>query len=247
MDKKLLRTLTNLGLSENESLVYLGALSVGRAKVADIAKAAGINRTTAYQVIESLKKKGLINLEVQGFKQYFVAEHPDRLQNIIESRKQDLQKNLPAFLSMYNLKGSDSTIKYYEGEEAMKMVYENVLEHLKRNDDYMAISDTDKFQNIDRPYFDNFLKKRTKLHVQTRLLLQDSKLARERKKFDQNFNEKIKILPTNTDLVTNMIIIPDRVIIHQLVPPINAIVITNPSVVQMGREMFEIMWDAIGE
>ena len=245
MDKKLLHTLLNLGLSENESLTYLGALSIGSANITHIAKAAGINRTTAYNVIESLKQRGLINIEIKGFKQYYVAEHPSKLKTILENKNRELKENLSSFMGLYNLKGNDSTIKYYEGEEAIKSVYEDILTSLKRNDEYLAISDTDKFQNIDNDYFDSFLKKRTKLHVHTRLLLQDSKLARERKKFEKNVHENIKILPPDTDLVTNMIILPNKIIIHQLTPPINAIVITNPSVIQMGKQMFEIMWKSI--
>jgi len=244
MDKKLIHTLLNLGLSENEALVYLGALSLGSANATDIARAAGVKRTTVYNVIEMLKHKGLISQEIKGFKEYYIAEHPNRLKIMLENKNQELRDSIPAFLGMFNLKGSDSTIKYYEGEEAMKLVYEDILANLKRNDFYLAISDTEKFQNLNEKYFSAFLKKRTNLFVQTRLLLQDSALARERKKFEKNVHEQIKILPPNTDLVTNMIIIPDRIIIHQLVPPINAIVITNPSVIQMGKQVFEIIWNS---
>ena len=96
--------------------MYLGALALGPAKVSDIAKAAEIKRTTVYPVIESLKQKGLMSLEVKGFKQLFVAEHPDKLDSMLELRKKELQDNFPALLGMYNLAGTESSIKYYEGE-----------------------------------------------------------------------------------------------------------------------------------
>ena len=54
-----------------------------------------------------------------------------------------------------------------------------------------------------------------------------------------------KILPKNTTLTTNLVIIPKKVFIHQLVPPVMGIVIENKSIIQMHREMFEIMWKSV--
>ena len=81
--------------------------------------------------------------------------------------------------------------------------------------------------------------------IQVKMLLQDSKLAREYLQFQQNFGEQTKILPPQTQLVTNLLTTPQYVIIHQLAAPVMAVVIENQSVVQMGRQMFEIMWKTV--
>ena len=76
--------LIDFGLSEHEAAVYLSALSLGQSTVNQIAKHSGVKRTTVYPVIESLKRKGIMNVEVKGFKKLFVAESPDKLERIIE-------------------------------------------------------------------------------------------------------------------------------------------------------------------
>ena len=81
----LLTTLTTLGLTDHEAAVYLAALSLGPATILKIAKAAEIKRTTVYSVIETLKLKGLVSVEVKGFKSLFVAEDPTKLETILES------------------------------------------------------------------------------------------------------------------------------------------------------------------
>ena len=53
--------LKELGFSEKESEVYLAMLELGPAAVQDIAKKAGVNRSTTYVMIESLKRRGLIS------------------------------------------------------------------------------------------------------------------------------------------------------------------------------------------
>ena len=75
-DNKLIHTLESLGLSENEAKVYYAALTLGPASILNIARAAGIKRTTVYSVVEALKQRGLMVLEVKGFKQNYVAQDP---------------------------------------------------------------------------------------------------------------------------------------------------------------------------
>jgi sugar-specific transcriptional regulator TrmB len=71
---KLTKILTDLGLSEHEALVYLANISLGPTTILKIAQAAEIKRTTVYAVIESLKTKGLINVQIKGFKKLFAYD-----------------------------------------------------------------------------------------------------------------------------------------------------------------------------
>jgi len=90
---QLLETLEKIGLSENESRVYLASLSLGGSTILTIAKEARLPRTTVYTIIESLKKKGLIFTEEKGFKKLYVPQSPEQLEVMLELRKQDFQKN----------------------------------------------------------------------------------------------------------------------------------------------------------
>jgi len=242
---KLLKILSNLGLSENESKVYLAAISLGPATILQISRASQMKRTTVYSVIESLKQKGLIIVEIKGWKTKFVAENPTKLESIIEKRRQEFKKNLPEFVSLYNLGESGGAIKYYEGLEAVKTVYEDLLKEVKSHDDYLVIGNNAQLFPLDKKFFLKFLKQRAKLNIDTRIILEDTKMAREHKKVQVNFNEKIKLFPKDTKINVNLVIVPHKVVIHQLVPPIMAIVIENKSIIQMQKELFEIIWKSL--
>src|SRR3989338_6121463 len=109
---KLIELLEELGLSENESKVYFASLSLGPATIIRIANTAEIKRTTVYSVVEALKQKGLINLEIKGFKKLYAAENPEKLETILEVKRNKLKAMLPEFAGLYNLKGGESFIKY---------------------------------------------------------------------------------------------------------------------------------------
>ena len=99
---------------------------------------------------------------------------------------------------------------------------------------------------LDPEYFQNFTERRAKLNINTRMLLQDSKTARELKNKEKNYNIKgVKIFPQKMSLTTNIVIIPKKIVIHQLTPPIMAVVIENKSMINMQKEIFEIIWNSL--
>lgn len=244
-DESLQKSLTDFGLSEKEAKVYMAALGLGPTTALKITRFSGLKRPTVYLILESLMKKGLFSIEVKGFKKSYRAESPDRLEAIFDQKKHELTKTLPFLRDLYSKDKSDSFIRYYEGLEAVKLVYEELLDTVRPKDDYLVIGNQEEWLSLDKKFFQKFIEKRAKLNLNIRLLFQDSTLAREHKKFEKNYNEKIKVLPRKTTLTTNMVITPNKVVIHQLASPILAIVIENKNVVKMNKEMFEIMWNSI--
>lgn len=245
----LLDILNKLGLNENEAKTYFSALSLGPTTILNIAKEANIKRTTVYSAVESLKQKGLMYLEVKGWKKLYVAENPEKLMSLLKQRQAEFKEVLPEFSALYKLENQGSTIKYYEGVEGVKSVYEELLKDIGPNEDYLIISDSEKWVNIDPEYFEKFLKRRAKLaetlKFKTRLLSQKSDYSERLKKFNKNYGMEVKLLPPQSSLITNLVVIPKRTVIHQLTPPIFAITIENKSIIQMHKEFFELIWNSI--
>lgn len=242
----LIETLTDLGLDEKEARVYMASLSLGPATVLAIAKSAGVKRTTVYSVVESLKKKGLVIIEVRGFKKFYTPQPPSRLEVLLAEKRKVLQNSMPKLLELYGLEGSSTgSIKHYEGLEAVKSVYAKLISTVKPKEDYLVIANSEDWYRADPKYFEKFSRDRAKLPIKLRMLLQDSPIARKMKGLEKFYNGKVKILPANTKFASNVVIIPEMVVIHQLVPPIMAIVIENPIISKSFKEMFDIMWDSI--
>lgn len=244
-ENRLLQSLEDFGLNEKEAKIYFAALSLGPTTIQKIAQMADIKRTTVYSLIESLKQKGLVTIQVDGFKKKFTAEDPAKLTSILDKRKKALQSLLPEFAALYNLRGGESSIKYYEGIEAVKGVYESMIRDIRPGEDYLIVSNQDELFSLDKEYYMDFIYRRAKLPIKIRALLQNSPQVHEWLKIQKNINTKIKILPKETKLKTNLVVTPRRVLIHQLSAPILGIVIENKSVIQMHTEMFEIIWNSV--
>ncbi|MEN9558213.1 MAG: hypothetical protein RL141_582 [Candidatus Parcubacteria bacterium] len=244
-ESKIIQSLTELGLRETEARLYIAALTLGPTTILKLARATNIKRTTVYPLIDELKQKGLISMEIRGFKKLLAANPPDQLASMVERHREQLQRILPDLSALHNAHGQGGgSLKYYEGLESIKSVYEGLLRDVRPREDYLILGDINRWLALDSRYFMSFVRRRAKLPINIRMLLQDSTVAREHQRLQKTFNEQIRILPPKTALTTNLVVIPTRVVIHQLVPPYFAIVIENKSVIQMHREQFEIMWNA---
>jgi sugar-specific transcriptional regulator TrmB len=241
--------LKEIGLSEHESAVYFTMVSIGPAPVLKIARASEVKRTTIYSVIDALKEKGLVRVELKGFKSLFVAESPEKLESILEQRKNKLKSHLRDFMEIYNKGGGETLIKIYEGMEGVRSVYNGLLHDIKPGEDYMIIAGMEKAYNLDKAFYDDLRERRAKLPIRIRILVADPENEESKKiiQFQKNFNMEAKALPPETKLTTNMVITPQRIIIHQLEMPIVALVIENKNMIKMHQELFEVMWKTAKE
>lgn len=247
--QRLLSALAAAGLGDHEARVYHAALSAGPATALKLSRASGVKRTTVYTVIEALKRKGLMIEEIRGFRRLFAAEHPRRLSGLLEQRRSTFEQLLPEFAALYNFRESEGGIKFYEGLDAVKGVYEDLLRAIGPGEEYMIVSNMHHWYHLDAPFFQDFTERRAalsrELGFRIRLLVQESEIARRHRKIQKELNETIKFLPRHTELTTNMVIIPKRVVIHQLAPPIHAMVLENQHVIRLHREIFEMLWGAL--
>jgi sugar-specific transcriptional regulator TrmB len=138
------KELQEIGLQDKEAKVYLAALELGHSTVQKIAQKAEIKRPTTYFIIEGLMSRGLMSSFYQGKKQYFIAENPERLLEMLEKEKEELARRqerfralLPQLASINNREKDKPVVKYYEGKEGILTM---VSEHAKASRGHEAYS-----------------------------------------------------------------------------------------------------------
>ena len=127
------QSLKKLDLSEKEAVVYLASLELGLSTIQEIAGKSQISRSTTYEVIESLMKKGLMSALTKGKKKYFSAEGPEKLMALIdikerelEKRKKELKAILPELKELSSLSGERPRIRIYDGKQGIRRIQEDI-------------------------------------------------------------------------------------------------------------------------
>ena len=128
MDTKILE---NLGLTKNQSLVYLSLLKLGSSSAQNIIKESGLHRSRVYDTLESLQQKGLVSSVIKNFKRHFQSVPPEKLLNFLEEKKQALREELPKLKQLEGMKKEEIKASIYKGKEGLKTIYSEMLKEGK--------------------------------------------------------------------------------------------------------------------
>lgn len=119
--------LATLGIDGKLYQAYLAALELGEAPVQQVAKKAGLGRTTAYDLLDKLEKDGLISMVERDGKRHVLAEDPVVIMQRLELKRQVMGDLLPQLRSIYNRAKSKPNIRFYEGDEGIRTVLWDTL------------------------------------------------------------------------------------------------------------------------
>lgn len=128
--------LQNIGLADKEIEIYIAALKLGPQPASVIARAANLNRSTTYTILESLFRKGLISQFVKAEVKYFSVVSPENLVGYVDRMINDLKRNrdelltsIPQFLALTNPITVKPKVLFFEGMPSVKDLYEQISKY----------------------------------------------------------------------------------------------------------------------
>lgn len=218
MIPSLKKALETIGLNKNEVAVLLVLLARGPLLVSIIAKAARLNRSTAYGVLKLLAGKGLASSAKERGVVRYQSIAPELLPGYIERKGEELleTKNEVAAivpqLKLLKSKGSVlPKVQFFEGVEGIKQAYEDKLEHNKEKALYEFTGMEAGYKKLDRAWIDYYTKKRAGLGIRAEYVSPDTPFTRETAKMDEMLFRKVHFIPPEYDMETEISIYDDKV------------------------------------
>jgi sugar-specific transcriptional regulator TrmB len=127
--------LLSLGISRNEALTYIALLSMESVSIRKVADVTGINRGTTYEAIKSLVTQGLVSVRQTGKREYYTAESPDRIYDIIRDKRRDLldvsnaaKDIIPNLLAEKATSAGRPLVRYYQDDDGVVTILKDVLQ-----------------------------------------------------------------------------------------------------------------------
>jgi len=183
IESPIYKGLLNLGFSQKEAGVYLALLELGKRTVTPIARMANINRTTVYDILDSLAAKGLVSISGKEPLQEYVAESPDKITKMLEEQLkkdqtilQQAQNLVPQLKSMHNV-SDRSRVRFYEGRAGMEEVYEDTL---TSHETILAYANVKEMHAAMPDYFPKYYQRRTKKGIHIKAIIPSNKAGMER-------------------------------------------------------------------
>jgi predicted transcriptional regulator len=174
----------HIGLDKHEAKIYQTLLEMGPSTVTEITKKAGLSRTLGYVVLEKLAEQGLVNrASGQGKKIHYAAQHPQRLAQYVENRRNQWERRLkevehvlPDLVSIYKIVDKP-IIRFQEGLEGAKSIYE---ESLETRDTIFSIADIEGWDVPElADWGREYNRKRSKNKIHENMILLDTPVGRK--------------------------------------------------------------------
>lgn len=134
--------LLELGFSQAESETYWALLNLETVSIRKVAEFSGINRGTTYEAIKRLAENGLVHSRKVGSREYFSAESPETIFNLIRDRRKELwqtqkqaEKLIPELLAKKARPQGRPLVRYYEDDAGIVSILKDVIQSCSRLDE----------------------------------------------------------------------------------------------------------------
>ena len=133
------KLLMELDYSSAEAETYWALLNLESVSVRKVASYSGINRGTTYDAIKQLVRAGLVTTRRVGERDYYSAESPEKIYDLIRDRRKELwhsqqraQVLIPELLARKAMPQGRPLVKYYEGDDGVVTILRDVLQTTAR-------------------------------------------------------------------------------------------------------------------
>ncbi len=233
-----------LGLTEGEKRVYQSLISLGSTTTGPLYKSAGVSQSKVYEVLERLKKKGLVSsINKQGIMYWQPANPSLYLEKItqdlkqLEERKKILEKQLPFLLKEENATRDEAQVLF--GYNGFRASLYSLLDSFTRDEEFVVFGSPHPIPEPYRSFLKMFNTKRIQRGIKARFLYGESlrSFAKEMYSIPKTRVRYLKGLTPST-----LAIGKDRIIIMVWENGGKCVVISGKEIAKNYRIFFESLW-----
>lgn len=247
------QVLESLGWSEKEVAVYVALLERDGATAAELSKKTGINRTSCYDLLDFLMKRGLISKYKKKGKTTFSTVDPRRLVSYldrekeesakkIEAQKKLVQDALPELVSLFNPPGTRPRVQFFEGEKGMREAYEDTL---SSRETILAYANIETMYEGLPHFFPGYFTRRAAAKIKIKAIFPDNAPSRERAAHNTEDLRETRFLPRSDLTFTPEInIYGNKMLIASWREKI-AIIIESKELAELQKISFNLLWKSL--
>jgi len=236
-------SLLSMNFTEKEADVYLALLELGKGTVSVIARKAGLNRTTGYHILGSLAGKGLVSISGKEPLQEFVAESPEKITELLQTKFNEYQKYLnqaketvPQLKSFHNISDRPK-VRFYEGKQGLIDVYEDTL---TSHEPLRAYANFDDMHKALPDYFPSYYLRRAKKGLNIKGIVPITPAALERQTHNKEEAREMTFVPADKYYFSPEIDMYDNKIVIASWKEKLGIIIESAEITDAMKKIFEL-------
>ena len=233
--EELKERLSEIGLSNKESEVYIALLKNSPISGGELAKLLNMDRTHTYNLLNNLINKGLATHILENNKKLFRSTSPKNLLNQVQKKETLIKSILPELLNLEQIKKEPSVVRVLEGKEGLRTTIRMLFDSKEK--DICVYGGTGKSYEALKYEMPHIAKETGIKHISGRIITAEKLRGQSFTKL-KNFNIRYsgEITPSST------MIFGDIVSINIFDEKISVILIESKSVAGSYKKYFESLW-----
>ncbi len=250
MVQNILHILQSIGLDAKESQLYIAGLQLGASPASAYAKATGINRITCYNLLEDLVQRGYFTAVPKSRGRCYTPVSPEYV--ALEARKnaEALERALPELRSMQGSTYRKPHVRYFEGWEGVRHVYDDTL---TAQGELLNFANSAVVRRFWPDYDEEYVNQRVKRGIRLRGIAPDDEAGRRVHGEDREKLREIRLVPAEAFDFRNEINIYDHKVAicsfgaaSRSVADMFGVIIESKEVAETQRQIFEMAWRYAG-
>ncbi len=241
---KLELTLQNIGLSEKEAHIYLVLLELKEALPSTVARYSEVKRSTVYNILEVLQRKGLVSSVKRSGNTYFQAQDPQiflkkqrTYLNELSASIDNLEEALPELRSLHSDFMATPQMSVFYGKEGLIQIMEDTL---TTSTELLCWANPELVMSLLSDYYPSYIKRKIERQIWLRGIFCFDNIGL---KFQQKGKEELRevyLIPKKQFPFKNEINIYDdkvAIISHE---DKTGVIIQNKNIADTQRAIFEL-------
>lgn len=237
-EDSIIKTLESAGLTKNEAIVYMDLVRTGKSSALEISKRTGLHRSNTYDFLESLLKKGVVDLSIENEKKFFYPINPKDLLDYHKQKGDELKNIIPKLEEIQNKPQEDRKVTLSEGINSVKSIIMNQLEC--KEPIYVYGSSKEPLEVLGGGFLEEFHKQRIKRKILLKRIHSIGSIKRAKELNSLEYTEA-RYLPLSSSKIS-INICGNKVSIFVWDMPVSAIVIESKAIAESYRNNFELLW-----
>jgi len=232
----------NFYFTEKEAKVYLAALQLGRDRASNIAKKAGLNRVTAYEILKRFVQLGIAGSSFYGNIKTFTVVAPEVLVQKMENRLNIAREILPQFSALNRVGSRKPGIAFYEGAEGIRTIYEETL-NCREKTIYNVANSENVLKAIGEEYFEQYVKRRVRRKIKVKVLLPDTGKNKKLKAEEKLSLREVKFFDPSLYDIPNEIMIYDDYVVLLSFSSLIGVVVKDADIARSLKSVWKMIWN----
>lgn len=232
--------LKSFGLSDNEITTYITLLKTGTTTANRIAKLSGLKRSTTYDSLNSIERKGLAARFTKEGVLFFKAAEPNKILELLDQNKQRIQKIIPNLEQIQGQDKEQSGVVFFEGKKGVISALQDILD---TGEDFLWFGSRTNAEKVLSSYPDNFVQKRIDKKIMATTIMAESDKKTQDILKDPEYKKftKTKFSKQLENIEVVVFIYGDKVTFLNCAGTPFAIIIKNKALVEHQKRIFDIL------